>query len=195
MMGSIPFGFLISKKKGIDLRTTGSRNIGTTNVLRTVGKMPALLTLLGDSLKGAISVMLCRVVINNIGAPVMVYTAGEIWEGIVGLTAIVGHIYSVFLSFKGGKGVATGFGVLAVYSPLSTIIMLFIWLLIAIFTRYSSLAAITAFMILPLVLILSGASTTKVSFGLVITALIVYKHKDNIKRLIQGTESKIGSKR
>jgi glycerol-3-phosphate acyltransferase PlsY len=196
LIGSIPFGVLLSKRRGIDLRATGSGNIGATNVLRTMGKMPALLTLLGDSLKGVISVMLCRIILNNILTPsgnsTILYPSRELWEGIIGFTAIVGHIYSVFLSFKGGKGVATGFGVLAIYSPLSALIMFFIWISVVVFTKYSSLGGITAFIALPLILLFLGASFVKLSFALAITILIVYKHKDNIKRLIQGTEAKIG---
>lgn len=183
IIGSIPFGVLVAKARGIDLQKAGSRNIGTTNVLRTVGKGPAGITLLGDSLKGIVAVMLCRVVIG-----------GELWEGIVGISAILGHMYSIFLSFRGGKGVATSFGVLAVYSPASALISIIIWVLTSLYTRYSSLAAIIAFISLPLVFVLLGASKVKISFAIVLTFLIILKHKDNIKRLFEGTETKIGEK-
>jgi len=196
LIGSIPFGVLVGKRKGVDLRTTGSGNIGATNVLRTVGKIPALLTLLGDSLKGVASIMLCRIILNNLlvstGNLTILHHSRELWEGIIGFTAITGHIYSVFLSFKGGKGVATGFGVLAVYSPLIALIMFFVWISVVVLTRYSSLGGITAFITLPLLMIFLGASSVKIYFALAITILIVYKHKDNIKRLLQGKEAKIG---
>ncbi len=181
IVGGIPFGVLVAKARGIDLKKVGSRNIGATNVLRTTGKGPAVITLLGDSLKGVAAVMLCRVVIG-----------GELWEGIIGITVILGHMYSIFLSFRGGKGVATGFGVLAVYSPASTLILIIIWILTALYTKYSSLAAITAFFSLPMGFVLFGASRIKIFFAIVLTFLIILKHRDNIKRLFEGTEIKIG---
>jgi len=183
IIGSIPFGVLIAKAKGIDLQSIGSRNIGATNVLRAVGKGAAVVTLLGDFLKGTIAVMLARVTVG-----------GDFWEGIIGITAVLGHIYSIFLSFRGGKGVATGLGVLAVYSPLPALIAIIIWVLTAISTRYSSLASITAFISLPLIFFLFGASMIKIFFAMAITFLIILKHKDNIKRLIEGTETRIGEK-
>lgn len=181
IIGSIPFGVLIAKSEGIDLQSVGSRNIGATNVLRTAGKLPAVLTVLGDSLKGAVLVMLCRVM-----------NGGELLEGMTGISAILGHLYSIFLSFKGGKGVATGFGVLIAYSPLPALISIIVWILTALLTRYSSLAAITTFVSLPLVFILFNASEIKISFAVVLAILIILKHRDNIKRLLNGTETKIG---
>lgn len=184
VIGSIPFGVLVAKSKNVDLKSSGSRNIGATNVLRTVGKLPALITLLGDSLKGAGAVLLCRA-----------FAGGELWEGIAGIAAIAGHIYPVFLSFKGGKGVATGFGVMAVYTPLSACIALLIWALTALFSRYSSLAAITAYAALPIISVLLKDSGTKTIIAAVTALLIVSRHKDNIKRLLNAAESKIGEKR
>lgn len=181
IIGSIPFGILVAKAKGIDLQSVGSRNIGATNVLRTAGKLPAVLTVLGDSLKGAVLVMLCRVM-----------NGGELLEGMTGISAILGHLYSIFLSFKGGKGVATSFGVLIAYSPLPALISIIVWILTALLTRYSSLAAITTFVSLPLVFILFNASEIKISFAVVLAILIILKHRDNIKRLLNGTETKIG---
>jgi len=183
IIGSIPFGVLVAKAKGIDLQSVGSKNIGATNVLRTVGKGAAVVTLSGDFLKGAVTVILGRVVVG-----------GDFWEGIMGVTVVLGHIYSIFLSFRGGKGVATGFGVLAVYSPFSALIALIIWILTAIYTRYSSLAAITAFISLPLIFFLFNVSGIKIFFAMVLTFLIILKHRDNIKRLIEGTETKMGEK-
>ncbi len=188
LIGSIPFGLLVGKGMGIDLRASGSKNIGATNVLRTAGKFPALLTLLGDSLKGAIPLLIYRAVIGN-AAP-----DAELWQGVIGLTAVIGHIFPVFLSFKGGKGVAVSFGVLAVYSPESAVIVLLVWISLAALTRYSSLAAISAVISLPFIYLLSGASFIKIYFGILLAILIVLKHKQNIKRLINGAESKIGEK-
>ncbi|MEE8329750.1 MAG: glycerol-3-phosphate 1-O-acyltransferase PlsY [Thermodesulfovibrionia bacterium] len=180
VIGSIPFGVLVSRTRGIDLQKAGSRSIGTTNVLRTAGKGAAVITLLGDSLKGVVAVLLCRVVIG-----------GEIWEGIIGITVILGHMHSTFLSFRGGKGVATGFGVLSVYSPAHALILIVIWILTAFFTKYSSLAAMTAFISLPVVFLLSDVSRIKTSFAILLAFLIILKHRDNISRLLNGTETKI----
>lgn len=188
LIGSIPFGLLIGKRMGIDLRASGSKNIGATNVLRTAGKVPALLTLLGDSLKGAIPILIFRAAHGNSAA------GAELWEGFIGLTAVIGHIFPVFLSFKGGKGVATGFGVIAVYSPLPAVVVLLIWISVAALTRHSSLAAISAVLSLPFIYLLSGGSFVKIFFGILLAILIVLKHKQNIKNLINGTESRIGAK-
>jgi glycerol-3-phosphate acyltransferase PlsY len=186
LIGSIPFGLIIGKLLGIDPRLSGSRNIGATNVLRTAGKLPALLTLFGDALKGATPIMIFKAVMGNTSP------GAELWEGVIGLTAVIGHIFPVFLSFKGGKGVATGFGVITVYTPLPALAVLLIWLSAALLTKYSSLAAICAVSSLPFIYLLSGVSFVKIFFGILLAILIVLKHKKNIKRLIDGTESKIG---
>jgi len=199
IIGSIPFGVLITKNKGVDLRTTGSKNIGATNVLRTAGKLPALITLMGDAFKGALPVLLCNYIIVNssrtAGNAELISTAKDFWGGLAGLTAIAGHIFSIFLSFKGGKGVATGFGVLAAYSPVSAIITLFIWIAVAAITRYSSLAAIAAVGALPVTFALLDYSKIKIVFAILFAILIISKHKENIKRLLEGKESKIGDKK
>lgn len=199
LFGSIPFGLIFTKSKGIDLRSAGSKNIGATNVLRTAGKGPALLTLLCDILKGAVPVILCNYIIASItmaaGDTVMTSNAKDFWGGLVGLAAVSGHIFSIFLSFKGGKGVATGLGVLAAYSPLAAGLMLLIWILVAAFTKYSSLAAITAVSALPVIFAFMDFSKIKIIFGILFAVLIIFKHKENIKRLIEGKESKIGDKK
>ncbi|MBI5025732.1 MAG: glycerol-3-phosphate 1-O-acyltransferase PlsY [Nitrospirae bacterium] len=183
MIGCIPSGVVVARLKGIDLRKVGSGNIGATNVLRAVGKGAAVVTLLGDSLKGAFAVLICRY-----------FLGGEMWEGIAGIAAILGHNFSILLSFKGGKGVATGLGVLFVYSPIVAFITLGIWLAVAFSTKYSSLAAIVAYSILPLSFLLFDASKVKVVAAVIIALLILIKHKSNIKRLLVGTESKIGER-
>ncbi len=180
-IGSIPFGVLVAKARGIDLQNVGSKNIGASNVFRSVGKLPALLTLLGDALKGTAAVILCVFMIGR-----------GFWESVIGIAVVLGHMYSIFLSFRGGKGVATGLGVLAVYSPFPTVILIIIWVLTALFTKYSSLAAITAFISLPVIFALFEASKEKISFAIVLAFLIILKHKSNIKRLFGGTETKIG---
>lgn len=189
IIGSIPFGLVFTRGSGVDLRSTGSRNIGATNVLRSVGKMPAILTLLFDGLKGAFPVIVCKYILS-ISGPEM--TTGELWLSATGLAAVLGHMFSIFLGFKGGKGVATGIGVIAAYSPSVSLILIGIWITVAIVSKYSSLAAITAVASLPLIYIVQGSSLIKISFGSILAALIIIKHKENIKNLLAGKESKVG---
>jgi glycerol-3-phosphate acyltransferase PlsY len=198
LIGSIPFGLLLTRNKGVDIRAAGSKNIGATNVLRTVGKMPALLTLLGDVLKGAIPVLICnQIIAGKIPAEntMLIHSMKDFWGGLAGLAAIAGHIFSIFLSFKGGKGVATGLGVLSVYSPFSAIITLLVWVAVAVITRYSSLAAIAAVGVLPITVALVDFSKIKIIFAILYAILIISRHKENIKRLFEGEESKIGERR
>jgi glycerol-3-phosphate acyltransferase PlsY len=183
LLGSVPFGVLVARVKGVDLQKSGSGNIGATNVLRTVGKGAAAITLAGDIVKGVAAVVLCRVFIG-----------GALMEGIAGIVVVLGHMFPIFLSFRGGKGVATGFGVLAVYTPVSALIAIFIWLLTAFFTKYASLAAITAFASLPLTLFISGNSVVKIYFAIVLAFLIILRHRQNISRLLDRKESRIGEK-
>lgn len=181
IMGSVPFGIMASRAAGVDLQKSGSGNIGATNVLRTVGKWPAVLTLTGDFLKGAAAVFLCRIA-----------SGGELLEGIIVISVVLGHMYSLFLSFKGGKGVATGLGALAVYSWESAVILTVVWLFTLFLTRFSSLSAIVAFLSLPVIFILSDEAFIKICFAIVLSFLIILKHRENIKRLLNGTEARVG---
>jgi glycerol-3-phosphate acyltransferase PlsY len=183
VMGSIPFGAAIARVKGINLREVGSGNIGATNVLRSAGRIPAVLTLAGDIMKGAIPVVIANSLLRD---PLTI--------GIIGLSAISGHIFSVFLSFKGGKGVATSIGVLLAYSPLVAVITVVLWLAVAGITRYSSLGAVVSFAVLPLSMYLFDPVREKMIVSAIITILLLLKHVDNIQRLIRGTESRIGEK-
>lgn len=183
ILGSIPFGVIIARVKGIDLKKVGSGNIGATNVLRAMGKGSAILTLLGDMLKGAAAVA--------IGSYLSV---GAAYEGAMGISAILGHNFSLFLSFKGGKGVATSIGVLLIYSPKVAILTLMIWLLMALMTKYSSLGAIMSFGVLPINVWLFDYSKVKLSVAAVIALLILARHIGNIERLIKGTERKLGKR-
>lgn len=183
LLGSIPFGLLLSRMKGIDLTKVGSGNIGATNVLRTAGKVPALLTLLGDCLKGVAAVA----VGHALGV-------GPLYEGILGVAAILGHDFSVFLRFKGGKGVATSLGVILIYMPQAGILTIIIWLAAAIATRYSSLGALISFGVLPINVLVFGYGNEKVIISAVISLLLIFRHSENIKRLLKGTEGRIGGK-
>jgi len=182
-MGSIPFGVLIASVRGVDLKKEGSGNIGATNVLRTMGKAPALLTLVGDVLKGTIPVLAAKYLLHNLTV-----------EGIVGLFAILGHNFSLFLRFRGGKGVATSIGVLLAISPYAAVATVVLWLAVISLTRYSSLGAIVSFGSLPLTVYLLDNSGEKLVVSFIIAALLMIRHADNIKRLIKGTEPRIGER-
>lgn len=183
IIGSVPFGLLIARLKGVDLRKTGSGNIGATNVLRAVGKVPALLTLAGDILKGTIAVALGGYFLDNL-----------LMKGIVGLAAIAGHNFSLFLGFKGGKGVATSIGVLIFFAPKAALITLALWLGVALMTRYSSLGAIVSFGLLPLNIYLFDYTKEKLLISVIIASLLLFRHSENIKRLLNGSESRIGKR-
>jgi acyl phosphate:glycerol-3-phosphate acyltransferase len=183
ILGSIPFGIIVSKTKGIDLKRVGSGNIGATNVLRSVGKLPAVLTLLGDILKGTLAVAAGRY-----------FGVEPLYEGLMGLSAILGHNFSLFLGLKGGKGVATSIGVLIIYTPKVAFFTLILWVMIVFITKYSSLGAIMSFGLLPLNIILFDYDKTKVFVTVLISLFILIRHKDNVQRLIKGTERKIGQR-
>ncbi len=183
LLGSLPFGLLIASAKGIDLRKTGSGNIGATNVLRSAGKWAALFTLLGDSMKGAAAVAVARLL-----------GLDAIWQGMAGFCAVLGHNFSVFLKFKGGKGVATSLGVIASISPLSGAFAVAVWLAVALLTRYSSLSALVAFAALPAASYFLGAPGPVVLTAAALALLIIVRHTGNIKRLISGGERRIGEK-
>ncbi|MGD0885406.1 MAG: glycerol-3-phosphate 1-O-acyltransferase PlsY [Thermodesulfovibrionales bacterium] len=183
LIGSIPFGDIIARRKGVSLREVGSGNIGATNVLRTIGKLPAILTLLGDVMKGTFAVAMAKSLLNDPSS-----------EGIVGLSAVAGHNFSIFLRLKGGKGVATSIGVLLLYSPRVALVTIALWVTVVYFTRYSSLGALFAFAVLPLTMHVVDPVKAKVPIAVLMTLLLILKHADNIQRLIKGTESKLGEK-
>jgi glycerol-3-phosphate acyltransferase PlsY len=186
LFGSIPWGYLIGKAKGVDLRKIGSRNIGATNVLRTIGKKEALVTLLLDISKGFIPVLLVQVLYPD--------KNNYILMGTVGILAIIGHCFTPFLKFKGGKGVATSLGVILAYTPFVGILTLVIWIIIFKISKVSSLSALVSFGLLPLNVYIMNYSNEVVLFCFLITVIIYLKHIPNIKRLLKGTETKIGDK-
>ena len=182
LIGSIPIGVVVSKLMGLqDPQTAGSGNIGATNVLRLGGKAAGLLTLLGDFGKGLIAVDLAGLWFSH---------GPTVWA--CGAAAILGHVFSVFLGFRGGKGVATGLGVVTPLWPWAAAALITIWLLTAVIFRYSSLAAIVAFFFLPVILWFVSRDPRAVAFGGAIASLILIRHRENIARLIAGTETKIG---
>ncbi len=182
LIGSIPFGPILMWVTGAgDLRKIGSGNIGATNVLRTGRKGLAAATLLGDALKGTAAVLLA----DTFGGPNLAVMAG--------LGAFLGHLFPIFLRFRGGKGVATYLGILLGLALPGFIAFAAIWLAVATITRYSSLSAIVAAVATPAVLWAFGFIQERDLF-VILTVLLLWKHLDNIKRLVAGTESKIGSK-
>ena len=182
ILGSIPFGIIIAKAKGVDLKKVGSGNVGATNVLRSLGKWPAILPLLGDVLKGTAAVAIGRYL-----------GVGPVYEGLAGISAILGHNFSLFLGFRGGKGVATSLGVLSIFSPQTALVTFIIWLVVVIFTKYSSLGAIVSFGLLPINILLFNGKERLLA-AVLITILIVIRHRENIQRLMNGTERKIGQR-
>jgi glycerol-3-phosphate acyltransferase PlsY len=186
LLGAVPFGLLFSKLfSDLDIRTIGSGNIGATNVLRAAGKKAAILTLLTDTMKGLIPVMIVKYLFQD-----------DVMTVLSGIAAILGHDFPVYLKFKGGKGVATSYGVVFAVAPWIGFICLSIWCLVAYIWRYSSLAALVAFTSnLGLTfLVTSHLSRAYGLLSIFIFGMIYYRHRENIKRLLSGTESRIGKK-
>jgi len=185
LLGAIPFGVVVSKAMGLpDPRTVGSKNVGFTNVLRVSGKKAGILTLLGDMGKGWV-----------MGWAAMQWLTDERFIMLVALSVILGHLFSPFLSFKGGKGVATAMGAVLGLSPSIGLLLLLIWLGAVAIWRYSSGGALAAFGCFPVVAIVNEQRQGFFVFSLVVSTLIWVKHKDNIVRLWKGTESKIGQRK
>ncbi len=181
LCGSIPFGIIVTRLAGAgDLRAIGSGNIGATNVLRTGRKGLAVATLLGDALKGTLAVVVAGLWGPE---PALAAAAG----------AVLGHLYPVWLGFKGGKGVATFLGCLIGLKLVAALAFAVIWLAVAFVTRYSSLASLTATALTPVVLWTMGETSMALIFVL-LAALLWWKHQENIRRLLARTEGRIGQK-
>ena len=179
LLGSIPTGLLLAKAAGVDIRATGSGNIGATNVYRTMGRSVGIATLVGDCLKGLIPILAAK----YLGMT-------EIWVALAGLAAFLGHVYTVFLGFKGGKGVATALGVFLGLAPLAVLIVLGIFIAIVATTRYISLGSITAAAAMPPVVAFLDGRPPLVGVTVVIALLVIWKHRENIQRLRAGTENR-----
>jgi glycerol-3-phosphate acyltransferase PlsY len=185
LLGAIPFGVVVSKAMGLpDPRTVGSKNVGFTNVLRVSGMKAGILTLLGDMGKGWV-----------VGWAGMQWLSDERFTMFVALSVILGHIFSPFLHFKGGKGVATAIGVILGLSPSIGLLLLLIWLGAVAIWRYSSGGALAAFACLPVVAIVNEQRQEFLVFALVVSTLVWIRHKDNIVRLWNGTEGKVGERK
>ncbi|WP_196591853.1 glycerol-3-phosphate 1-O-acyltransferase PlsY [Pectinatus frisingensis] len=187
LIGSIPSGLLIGRAMfNTDLRQYGSHNIGATNAWRILGRKAGLIVFVLDFLKGAVSVLFAMFIGSGAGLPAtpLVLILG-------GIMAIVGHSCSIFLSFKGGKGVATGLGVITMLMPQAAVCAFILWLIIVLITHYVSLASMIAAVSVPLQAYYWDKSWEYVIFGILAAAFVVYRHKANIFRLMNGSESKI----
>jgi acyl phosphate:glycerol-3-phosphate acyltransferase len=189
LIGSIPFGYLIVRMRyGADIRESGSGGTGATNVSRRAGKIAGLLTLLLDAAKGVAAVLLARLLVSE-GSSAWVISISAV-------AALLGHIFPVWLKFRGGKGVATGLGMMAVLAPFPTIIAALAFVVTVLLTRYVSLGSMVAAAILPIVvLVFSAIRVTAIDSSIFIAALlgavlIVWAHRQNVARLLAGTESK-----
>lgn len=177
LLGSIPTGFIIGTLSGIDVRQAGSGNVGATNVARVIGKREGLLTLLGDVAKGFIPVYLS------------VYLELELTiTGVVALAAFLGHLYPLFLGFQGGKGVATALGIFLSLAPMAAVVLIFVFSFVAMVSRIVSLASLIAAGVAPVAFWFFSYPPILVWLSLLIGLLIVWRHRDNIQRLISGAE-------
>ena len=185
LLGSIPTGVVLAKAFGeVDPRTQGSKNIGATNVFRTAGKKLGIFTLLGDILKGLIPVVIARGALDS-----------YFWIGAVALVAFLGHLYPIFLKFKGGKGIATGLGVFLALSPLPAILALLVFAAVVARWRFISLGSLAAAAAFPIFLALLNPHRIYIPFAIIVTVLIYYRHRENIERLLEGRESKFGTQK
>ncbi len=192
LMGSIPTGYLVARARGVDIRAVGSGNIGATNVFRALGRTAGTAVLAMDLLKGLLA---CTVVIAWAGRILHGPNApapAESYAIVAGVSAVLGHNYTCWLRFKGGKGIATSAGVLIAIVPAALIIILAVWVLIFALTRYVSLASVAASLSLPPATWLTEGSTTMILITSGLTTLALYKHRANIRRLLQGTEHRVG---
>jgi len=179
LLGSIPTGLLLGKAYGIDVRKEGSGNIGATNLYRTVGRKVGVMTLAGDCLKGMLPVL----AVKFSSLPVE-YAA---W---VGLAAFCGHVFSIFLRFRGGKGVATALGVFLALSPVAVAIALGVFLLLMLVWRYVSLGSISAAAVMPIAVWALGDGRVTGVVTMIVAVIVIFRHTENIRRLVAGTESR-----
>ena len=179
LLGSVPTGFLLGSLAGVDVRKAGSGNVGATNVARVAGKKQGLLTLLGDTAKGFVPVFLAL----QLGF-------GAAATGLVALAAFSGHLYSIFLKFHGGKGVATALGALLALAPAATLVLVIIFSLVAAASRIVSFASIAAAGLAPVVICVFGYPPASTGASLVMALMVIWRHRANIQRLRAGVEPK-----
>jgi glycerol-3-phosphate acyltransferase PlsY len=181
--GSIPFAFLVARRRGVDLRRSGSGNVGATNVLRTSGVPLAVTAMMLDAMKGAVAVLIAQRLTEGPATPVA-----------AGLAAIIGHVYPLWLQFRGGKGVATTAGVFAVLTPLALAIAAVAFVLAVFVTRYISVGSVTAALTLAAAAVIDDPPNAVVAGAIVAALVIVHRHRANLARLVAGTEPRIGQR-
>jgi glycerol-3-phosphate acyltransferase PlsY len=179
LLGSIPTGLLLGKVYGVDVRSEGSGNIGATNLYRTVGRKVGIMTLAGDCLKGLLPVL----AVQYSSLP----TEYAAW---VGLAAFCGHVFPVFLRFRGGKGVATALGVFLALSPLAVAVALGFFVLLMLIWRYVSLGSVSAAAVMPIAVWGLGGGRGLIAVTMLISVVVIVRHGENIKRLVAGTENR-----
>jgi acyl phosphate:glycerol-3-phosphate acyltransferase len=196
-LGSIPFGLVISRAYKTDIRKFGSGNIGATNVFRTLGPKAGITVFLFDFLKGFIPALLVKLLLVRTAHPMPIDAA----QILVGLFAILGHIFPIYIGFKGGKGVATGAGIVFAILPIIALILIGVWGIIVFTSRYVSLGSIIVAILLPIAIALKkyvlhyDLSIYLLIFCFLITIFVIVRHKSNIKRLLNGTENRFGTKK
>lgn len=204
LLGSIPTGFLVARAKGVDIRTVGSGNIGATNALRVLGKPAGICVLTVDALKGFLAVVLVVHWFPQLHQMAPGLFAGddgssghlrEVIGIVAGIFAVLGHNYTCWLGFKGGKGIATSAGVLTALVPWALLIILSVWILLSAVTRYVSIGSIAASATLPFATWLTTRDWTLTLVTGAMGVLAIYKHKGNIQRLLGGTEPRIGQRK
>ena len=190
LIGSVPFGLVLTKMSGLgDIRNIGSGNIGATNVLRTGNKKIAFLTLILDGSKGALALFLLTSILTN--TSIFSLYNYELIMSVVAISSILGHCFPIWLNFKGGKGVATGFGTILFLNLIVGIIALIIWLLIAKLFKISSMSALISYFLIPFLMVFNSAENYFIITSIFISLICWFQHRENIKRLLNRTEPKI----
>lgn len=196
LLGSIPTGYLVARAKGIDIRSVGSGNIGATNAFRVLGKPAGFLVLAVDALKGWVAVRVVAVwCVERFMSPDSMGGAREIGAIIAAVCAVLGHNYTCWLKFKGGKGIATSAGVLTALVPWALLIILGIWVILFAITRFVSLGSLAASFTLPFATWFTTRNWTLTAATGAMGVLAIYRHKANIQRLLNGTEPRFGEKK
>lgn len=200
LLGSLPTGYLVARTRGVDIRTVGSKNMGATNVFRTLGKGPGIFVFLVDALKGFAAVMLVvnfYPELNDLlprafpGEGLLDPRSRDGFGIVAGIAAVLGHNYTCWLQFKGGKGVATTAGVFLALAPIAVGIGLGVWIIALLATRYVSIASILAAVVLPVAVWFTQENPAVRGIAILLGVLAVYKHKANIQRLMNGTENRV----
>ena len=194
LIGSFPTGYVVASARGVDIRSVGSGNIGATNVFRILGRPAGSLVLFVDALKGWLAVVILAPVVYRILGLSPDSQEREFFQIIAGLAVVLGHNYTCWLKFKGGKGIATSAGVLIALVPWALLIILTVWIITFFLTRYVSLASILASATLPFATWLTTGSLTLVAVTSLMSVLAIYKHRSNMQRLLSGTESRVKPK-